>query len=132
MPKHTSPETVVQRQLDAYNAKDLDAWSATFAQDAVQYEFPGKLLAQGMEQIRARTGPRFASEPDLHARLIRRSVMGNVVIDYEDVTRNLPEGRGQVEIVCIYLVEEGFIRSASYVFAPPVLNPVSQAAEAKG
>ena len=126
MPKHTSPETVVQRQLDAYNAKDLDAWSATFAQDAVQYEFPGKLLAQGMEQIRARTGPRFTSEPDLQAKLIRRSVMGNVVIDHEDVTRNLPEGRGRVEIVCIYLVEEGLIRSASYVFGPPVLDPVRQ------
>ena len=126
MPKPTSPETVVQRQLDAYNARDLDAWSASFAEDAVQYEFPGKLLAQGMEQIRARTGPRFASEPDLHATLIRRAVMGNVVIDYEDVTRNLPEGIGRVEIVCIYLVEEGLIRSASYVFGPPVLTPVRQ------
>lgn len=29
MPTYTSPEVVVQRQLDAYNAKNLDGWLAT-------------------------------------------------------------------------------------------------------
>lgn len=121
MPRFTSPELVVQRQLDAYNARDLQAWLSTYAPDARQFEHPGKLLAAGHDQIRARTEPRFA-EPDLHARLISRKVMGHVVIDHEDVTRNLPEGRGQVELVCIYEVEDGLIRTASFVFGPVVLS----------
>ncbi|NRF67024.1 nuclear transport factor 2 family protein [Aquincola sp. S2] len=117
-----APEVIVQRQLDAYNAKDLEAWLATYAEDAKQYEHPGKLLTDGHAQIRARTAPRFA-EPNLHARLITRSVMGKVVIDHEEVTRTFPEGPGHVELVCIYVVEHGLIQSASFVFGPPVLAP---------
>ncbi len=44
MPYFTSPEVVVQRQLDAYNAKDLDAWLSTFAEDAKQFELGDGLL----------------------------------------------------------------------------------------
>lgn len=120
MPSYTSPEVVVQRQLDAYNAKNLDAWLSTYAPDAKQFELGGALLAQGHEQIRARTEARFA-EPHLHARLMRREVMGSVVIDHEDVTRTFPEGPGRVELVCVYVVECGLIQSASFAFGPPTL-----------
>lgn len=120
MQAFTSPELVVQRQLDAYNAKDLEAWLSTYAADAQQFEHPGKLLASGHDQIRARTGPRFL-EANLHARLLHRSVMGNVVIDHEDVTRTFAEGPGRVELVCIYVVERGLIQTGSFVFGPQVL-----------
>ena len=120
MPEHTSPEVVVQRQLDAYNAKDLDAWLCTYAPDARQFELGGMQLTEGHAQIRARTAPRF-SEPHLHAKLIRREVMGNIVIDHEDVTRTFPEGPGRVELVCVYVVERGLIQSASFAFGPQTL-----------
>ncbi|WP_269533421.1 nuclear transport factor 2 family protein [Chitinimonas sp. BJYL2] len=120
MSEWTSPEIVVQRQLDAYNARNVEAWLATYAPDAKQYEHPDKLLANGHAEMRARIQTRFA-EPDLHAKLIKRSVMGNVVIDHEDVTRNLPEGIGRVELVCIYVVERGLIQSASFLFGPPFI-----------
>ena len=120
MPQHTSPEVVVQRQLDAYNAKDLDAWLSTYAPDARQFELGGQLLAEGHSQIRARTSQRFA-EPHLHAQLIRREVFGNVVIDHEDVHRTFPEGPGRIELVCVYLVEDGLIQSASFAFGPQTL-----------
>lgn len=112
---HATAEAVVQRQLDAYNAKDLEGWLATYASDAKQYEFPATLLTEGHEQIRARTGPRF-QEPDLHAKLLSRSVMDDVVIDHEIVTRNFPEGRGTIRLICIYRVRDGLIREASFVF----------------
>jgi putative hydrolase of HD superfamily len=126
MPQFSSPEIVVQRQLDAYNAKDLEGWLATYAPDARQYEHPGKLLTEGHAQIRARTAPRF-SEPNLHAKLLKRTVMGPVVIDHEDVIRTFPEGPGRIELVCIYVVEEGLIRSASFVFGPQVLDAAAGA-----
>ena len=122
MPTFTSPEVVVQRQLDAYNAKNIEAWLATYAPDAKQFEHPAKLLASGHIEIRARTAPRM-SEPNIHAKVISRTVAGNVVIDHEDVTRTFPDGPGNVELVCIYVVENGLIQSASFIFGPPVLAP---------
>ena len=107
------PAAVVQAQLDAYNAKDIDALMATYAPDAQQFTLHGALLAEGHESIRPRYVARFA-EPDLHARLITRSVVGNVVTDVEVVTRNFPEGLGMVEMLCIYEVVEGRIARASF------------------
>ena len=118
---NSTPEQVVQRQLDAYNAKNLDAWLATYAPDATQYEHPGRLLARGHVEMRARTGPRF-TEPHLHARLIHRSVVANVVVDHEEVTRRFAEGDGRIELLCIYVVELGLIQTASFVFGPQRLD----------
>lgn len=103
---------IVQRQLDAYNARDIDALLATYAPDARQFEHPGKLLATGAAEMRERMAARFA-EPNLHARLLQRVVMGNIVIDHEEVTRTFPEGTGRVDMVAIDEVADGKIQSAS-------------------
>jgi putative hydrolase of HD superfamily len=108
-----NPAAVVQAQLDAYNAKDIDALMRTYAPDAQQFTLHGPLLAQGIDAIRPRYVARFA-EPDLHARLLSRTVVGNFVTDLEVVTRNFPEGPGTVEMLCIYEVVEGRIQRASF------------------
>lgn len=108
-----NPAAVVQAQLDAYNAKDIDALMLTYAPDARQFVLHGALLAEGSDAIRPRYVARFA-EPDLHARLLSRVVLGNFVTDLEVVTRNFPEGLGTVEMLCIYEVVEGRIRTASF------------------
>ena len=120
MTSELSPEAIVQRQLDAYNAKNMDAWLATYAEDAKQFALGGELLAAGHAAIRARTAPRF-SEPNLFAKLLSRTVIGNVVIDHEEVTRTFPEGPGHVELVCIYQVAHGKIQNATFNIGPPVL-----------
>ena len=104
---------IVQQQLDAYNAKDIEALLATYAPDAEQYTLHGELLAQGHAQIRTRFLTRFA-EPDLQARLLSRIVMGNIVTDLELITRNFPEGLGTVEMLCIYELADGLIQKASF------------------
>jgi putative hydrolase of HD superfamily len=109
----TSPLAVVQAQLDAYNAKDIDALMRTYAPDAEQFTLHGELLAKGHDEMRPRYLARF-SEPDLHARLLSRIVMGNTVADLELISRNFPEGVGTVEMLCIYEVSEGRIRRASF------------------
>ena len=118
----TAAEAIVQQQLDAYNARDVDAWLATYAEDARQFEHPDKLLARGAAQLRERIGARF-KEPNLHARLIRRIVVGTVVIDHEEVTRTFLEGPGKMEMIGIYDVRDGRIATASFVFGPKVLDP---------
>ena len=99
-----TPEVIVQRQLDAYNAKDVDTLMAIYAVDAEQFEHPAKLLASDATAIRERFVTRF-KEPNLHAHLVNRIIAGNMVIDHEVVTRTFPEGAGKIELVAIYEVQ---------------------------
>jgi len=121
---HTESETVVQRQLDAFNARDMDALLAVYADDAQFFEHPAKLLARGSAELRQRFIPRF-QEPNLHAVLLKRIVAGPVVVDHEKVTRTFPEGAGEIELVMIYEVKVGriakawSIAGAKTVFAAP-------------
>ena len=114
------PESVVQRQLEAYNAKDVDALVAVYADEAEMYEHPAKLLAKGAGELRSRFAERF-KEPGLHAKLQQRIVMGAVVIDHELVTRNFPEGPGTIELVMTYRVERGRIAQAWMMAGPKTL-----------
>lgn len=102
------PEAVVQRQLDAYNARDVEALLATYAHDAQMFEHPSKLLASGSAAFRERFVARF-QEPNLHATLLSRTVMGHVVVDHEEVSRTFPEGAGKLRLLMIYEVQNGRI-----------------------
>jgi len=116
----TASEEIVQRQLEAYNARNVEAWLATYAADAQQFELHGGLLASGHAEMRARMASRF-SEPDLHAKLLHRTVMGNLVVDHERITRNFPEGKGTLEMLCIYEVAGASIRKATFALGAKVL-----------
>jgi hypothetical protein len=111
---------LIQRQLDAYNAKDVEGWLSTYAADAQQFNLHGDCLASGHAQMRQRITSRFA-EPDLHARLLNRVVMANIVIDHELVTRNFAQGKGEMEMLCIYEIAHGLIQKASFSFGEPTL-----------
>ncbi|GGY90943.1 nuclear transport factor 2 family protein [Pseudoduganella plicata] len=111
--QNTSPLFVVQTQLDAFNAKDVNALMRTYAPDAEQFALHGERLAKGHDELRPRYMARF-EEPDLFARLLSRTVAGNIVIDLELITRNFSEGLGTLEMLCIYEVVDGRIRRASF------------------
>ncbi len=117
-----TPEMTIQRQLDAYNAKDVDALMAIYAEDAQQFEHPATLLAEGAAQIRERFVARF-KEPNLYARLINRIVVGNMVIDHEEVMRTFPEGTGKIELVAMYEVQNNRIAKAWFIFGAKTLDP---------
>ncbi|WP_394777296.1 nuclear transport factor 2 family protein [Undibacterium sp.] len=106
-----SPSDVVQGQLDAYNARDIDTFMSFWADDAQYYEHPSTLLASNAGQIRERHIVRFR-EANLHGKLVQRMAVGNMVVDQEKVTRTYPEGPGQVDVIAIYEVLNGKITSA--------------------
>jgi hypothetical protein len=106
-------ESVVQQQFEAYNARDLEAWLATYKDDAEQYLLHGGLLASGHDAIRKRMADRF-NDTALHAELVSRTVMDNVVVDHEFVTRTFPDGLTTVEMICIYEVQAGLIIRATF------------------
>ena len=115
MSNSPDPASVVQCQLDAYNARDVDALMATYAEDVEHYEFPATLVAKGASDVRARLTVRL-QEPDLHARLLGRTVMANLVIDHEIVTRNFPEGVGTIDMIAMYEVSGDRIRRGWFKF----------------
>ena len=101
----------VQMQLEAYNARDIDAFMQWWADDCQYCAFPATLLADGAVAIRARHVERF-KEADLCGKLLARIVVGNVVVDHETVQRSFAEGPGEVDVICIYEVEKGLISKA--------------------
>ena len=123
-----SPAGVVQAQLTAYDARDVDRLLQTHAVDARQFALHGEQPAQGREAIRARLERRFM-EPDLHARVLARIAAGSVVVDLQLVTRNFPEGLGTVEMLCVDEVVDGAIRNASFAAGAGVLAAGATLAE---
>ncbi len=111
-------EEIVARQLDAYNARDIKAFMACWAPNAQMLAHPDTLLAAGHDDIRARHVVRF-QEPDLHAELLSRQVLGGKVVDRERVTRNFPQGKGEIDVVAIYEVLGGLITRAWFITGEP-------------
>jgi hypothetical protein len=114
-------EAVVQRQLEAYNARDIEAFMALWSDDAQYFEHPSKLLANGAAEIRQRHLVRF-KEPNLHGRLVKRMSVGNRVVDQEIVTRTFPEGTGHVDVIAIYEVIDRKIAQAWFILGSPTLD----------
>jgi hypothetical protein len=114
-------ETVVARQLYAYNAREIDAFMASWHEDAQYFAHPSDLLANGAAEIRARHVIRF-QDPILFGRLIGRLSVGGFVVDREVVTRSFPEGPGRVDVIAIHEVEDGKIVRAWFKQGTPILD----------
>ncbi len=104
-------EKIVQIQLEAYNNRDIDAFMATYASDIKLYDYPEKLKSVGQKSIRKSYDTFFKNTPDLHAYIKNRIVIGNKVIDEEQVTIN-----GKIyNAVAIYEVENGIIKKVTFI-----------------
>lgn len=102
-----TPETLAQRQLNAYNARDIEAFLEPYADDVEIYEMPSqKLLAKGKQQMRKMYAGMFERVKNLHCELRNRIVQGNVVVDHERVTGFGPK---PVEAIATYFIEKGKI-----------------------
>jgi hypothetical protein len=119
--KLSDVELPVQKQLEAYNARDIEAFMQWWADDCEYYEFPSRLLASGANEIRERHVARF-SEANLSGKLITRISVGNMVVDQEVVTRTFPDGPGEIDVIAIYEVENGKIAKAWFKMGTPRLH----------
>jgi hypothetical protein len=110
----SSPAIAAERQLAAYNARDLDAFAACFAEDVEVYDFPGVLSLKGREDFRSRYVERFKSE-GLHAIAVHRAVVGSRVIDHERVWLEGPGKSDPIDLVVIYTVRDGVIARVDFI-----------------
>lgn len=104
---------LVQRQLDAYNAQDLEPFLATYAPDCQICDLNGAVTQNGHDDIRARYAAMFAQFPENKARLVNRMALGDVVIDHEDVMRG-PNGP-RLEAIAVYTVKNGLIARVDFI-----------------
>lgn len=100
-----SPEYLVQQQLNAYNAHDVEAFLEPYAEDVELYEFPGKLLMKGKDNMR-KDYQFLTKVPALYCKIQKRIVQGNMVIDHEEVSGFGPK---PMYAVAIYIIENGKI-----------------------
>jgi hypothetical protein len=75
-------------------------------------------------EVRERHVTRFR-EANLFGKLIRRSVVDNLVVDQEVVTRTFADSIGEVDVLAIYQIEHGKIAKAWFKMGPPRLTPVA-------
>ena len=103
---------IVQAQLEAYNAQDLDAYCAFYADDVVVADLNGKITTQGIEAYRTRYAGTFAQFPQNKADLLNRIVVGSTVIDHEKVIRS--PGGETFEVIAIYTLADGKIARVDF------------------
>jgi uncharacterized protein (TIGR02246 family) len=103
------PAAVVQRFVDAANARDADAMAALVAPQAVFARFPdGQTLAQGRDGIRAFYARQLpALSPGFRITVQPRIVEGNLVVDQEHFAGTAAE---QGQATWMYLVQGGLIQ----------------------
>jgi hypothetical protein len=106
-----TPEAIAQGQFDAYNRQDIDAFMSFYAEDVVVADLNGRLLQTGAQQVRERYATMFAKFPANRAELVNRIVVGNTVVDHEDVQRS-PEQRFQA--IAIYTIADGRIARVDF------------------
>jgi hypothetical protein len=92
---------IVQEQLDAYNAHDLERFAACYAPDILVEDGQGNEISRGAEQFRLRYGWLFEHHPDVHAELVHRIHVADFVVDEERVTGRGPD---PTHVVAVYRV----------------------------
>ena len=99
-----TPEQVVQKQLEAYNERDIDGFMSTIAENVTFHNFSdGRLTIKGFNACREFYAGLFEASPKLHSTILTRTIFGNKVIDHERIVgRN---GNDDVlELVLVYEV----------------------------
>jgi hypothetical protein len=106
-----TPEDLAQRQLNAYNFRNIDAFLEPYHDEVEVYDFPDKLIYKGKEAMRIGYTQMFENVSNLHCELVNRIVEGNVVIDQELVQY----GEEMIKATAIYHIEEGKIKKVYFV-----------------
>lgn len=80
------PVEFAQRQLDAYNARDLDRFAAEYAEGVLVFRPPQpEPVLRGRQALKDHYRNTRFNLPGLHAELLSRMTFGNKVIDHERV-----------------------------------------------
>ena len=98
-----NPADPVQRQLDAYNAQDLERFVAQYSDDVRVFVPPAtEPVLSGKAAFAAHYASKRFNLPVLHATVVARIVSGNTVVDHEHVIGLADD---MVEAIAVYRVD---------------------------
>lgn len=106
-----TPVELVQTQVDAYNARDIEAFLAVYA-EAVVLVNEGKERTLDKAALRTGYGKLFSENPGLRCVILRRESSENTVVDDERVD-GMADGV-QRNARATYEIENGLIRRVSF------------------
>lgn len=103
-----SPTEVVDRQMIAYNAHDLERFLPCYTEDITVYRLPeGTVGLTGKDEFAEFYRTERFNRPELHYKVKQRMVIGNRVIDHEVISGL--DATGAVEVLVIFEVTGGLI-----------------------
>lgn len=104
---------VAQKQLDAYNNKNLEEFLSAYTNDVGVYQFPDSLIYKGIDKMKKVYKEFFERSPKVICRLINRIVNGKYVIDFESISNH--HSGIDFEAVAMYEVENGLIKKVWFL-----------------
>jgi hypothetical protein len=105
------PEVIVDKQLEAYNNRDIEAFIKTYSEDVKLFNYKDTPRSSGHDGLRQGYTDFFANTRDLNCEIKNRIVIGNKVIDEEYITMN----GTNFSAVAIYEVENGLISKVTFI-----------------
>jgi hypothetical protein len=104
---------VVNKRIAAYNAHDIDAFIATYAENVRIIVYPERVLGTGRERMRGIFGPQFAKGEGV-IKVEGQHVLENTVVSAEDITIGARNDRN----IAVYTIRDGLIAEVRLIEKP--------------
>lgn len=108
-----TPTELADLQLKGYNERNIELFLQAYSDSVKVYNFPNQFLYKGKETMRQNYAGMFTSLPDLHCTIKSRVVVGNTVIDEEQVL--FRKGQPELHAVAIYKIAGGKIQEVYFI-----------------
>ena len=109
-----NPEIIVQKQVEAYNSRNLSAFLECHHPEVELFTFSEKIpFAVGLPAVRKIYKTVFDSSPNLKTEIIHRICINDKVIDHEMVYGRA--GADQIEFIAIYEIKDNLIHKAHFI-----------------
>ena len=107
-----SPAKIIQKQVKAFNNRDLEGFVSCFSDNILVRRFPDEKMYQGNDKMLENYKRFFENVKSSSVEVVNRIILGNTIID-EEISK--VDGRDGHQ-VAIYQVENGLISSMTFVF----------------
>lgn len=109
-------EQLADKQLEAYNKLDIDAFMDVFSDDVKVYDDLSKYNVSDKAGMRKNYELWFATVDTVKCKIINRIVAGNTIIDYEELTyRKAGEKAKVMKAIAIYRIKGDKIVDATFL-----------------
>ena len=108
---------VVDSQIAAYNAHDVERFLAIYADSVVVQNLGDTVKVEGKSALRRSTEEWFRRAPQVRSEVVNRMVMGPFVVDHERLTGAPADS--PLEVIGIFEVRDSLIRRVWFIPPPP-------------